>query len=80
MFLQNFQTWPLEGAKTVTAECPYCNNTSEQYVCVAPYGPQVGIVFRKKPVAGMKKYWLACPVCNRAVKKITKEQAKALQA
>ena len=79
MFFKQFNGWELDGAKTVSCKCTNCNNTVEHYVYVAPHGPQMGIVFMKKSLVGMRKYFLARPICGNLTKELTKEQAYSLK-
>ena len=78
MFFGRVNGWPLEGADTEVLKCEHCGNTAEHFVYVAPKGIQLGVIFMKKPLLGMKKYFLACPVCGYLPKEITKEQAMAM--
>lgn len=79
MFIKSYNTWKLEDTKTVELKCSHCSNTTSHFVCVAPHGVQFGIVFMKKPIVGMKKYFLQCPICDNLSKEITREQAYALK-
>lgn len=79
MFIKQYNGWELENAKTTSFLCSNCNNTTEHFVFVAPYGPQAGLIFLKKPILGARKYFLACPICGNLTKEITKEQALALK-
>lgn len=79
MIFKRFEGWALKGAKTTTSKCSNCNNTADHIVHVAPYGPQFGVVFRKKPLAGMKKYFLVCSICGHPSRELTKPQALAMR-
>ena len=64
---------------TTRCQCPRCGNTSEHRVYIIPHGPQLGLVFLSKPLLGLRKYYLTCPVCGGLTREITKEQALALR-
>ncbi len=79
MFFKEYNGWELAGAKTVTMRCENCGNTAEHFVYVAPSGPQLGIVFLRKPLLGARKYFLTCRVCGLLAKELTKAQAEAMK-
>lgn len=79
MFLKQYEGWKMEGTSCRTLKCTHCNNTADHFVYVAPYGPQLGIVFMRKPLVGMRKYFLACPVCGFLAQELTREQAESLR-
>lgn len=78
MFFQTFNGWELEGTKRQKMKCPNCSHETDHMVAVIPYGPQLGVIFSKKPLAGMRKYRLVCSVCENQTKELTKEQAYSL--
>jgi hypothetical protein len=80
VFLTTYQGWKMEGTMTVQLTCTNCHNTSDHFVYVAPHGLQGGCLFFAKPIVGMRKHYLACPVCNWLAKEITKEQAEAMRS
>lgn len=80
MFFMRGKAWPLEGAQAVQRICSNCNNTSGHVVYVAPHGPQLGLIFLRKPLVGLRKYFLVCPVCGQSSQELTKEQAFAMKA
>lgn len=79
MFIKTWNGWNLEDAKQISQKCEHCGNTTEHFVYIRPHGPQVGIVFMKKPLLSKKQYLLVCPTCNFVAKELTKEQAYAMQ-
>lgn len=79
MFFQTFDGWVMEGSRTVSQKCTHCGNTSDHFVYVAPKGPQMGLIFRKKPLLGAKSYFLVCSICRYSVRELTKAQAEAMK-
>jgi Zn finger protein HypA/HybF involved in hydrogenase expression len=79
MFLKTYSGWKLENTKLVELKCDACNNTSEHYVYVHPYGPQLGLIFLKKPLLTKKQYFLACPICRNLTVELTEQQAMSLK-
>jgi hypothetical protein len=79
VFFKSGKAWRLEGCSTVARKCSNCGNTTEHVVVVAPRGPQLGLIFLRKPLLGMRKYFLVCPVCSSAEVDLTKEQAYAMK-
>ena len=79
MFWVEFKGWRLDGARTIEQKCTNCNNTAEHFVYVTPHGFQLGVIFRKKPLVGRRKYYLACSICGYMPKELTKAQAMAMK-
>jgi hypothetical protein len=79
MFWKDYQGWPMQGTRTVEEKCVNCSNTADHFVYVAPSGFQLGLIFLRKPLAGKRKYYLACPICGFMSRELTKEQACALK-
>ena len=79
MFFKEFNGWVLENSKTVEKKCTNCSNTGDHVVYVAPHGPQLGLVFMKKSLVGMRKYFLVCSICGNVTDEISKEQAMAMK-
>lgn len=76
MFIKNWEATPVENTKKVPMNCAQCNNFSEHEVYEAPqFG--VGILFMKKPLLAIKKYYLVCPTCHNPAKELSGEQARA---
>ena len=73
-------TWKEEGTKTVELECGNCGNTKENFVVGAFDGFNLGFVFvPKKNHIGKKAYYLVCPVCDNANKKLTLDELDSLR-
>jgi hypothetical protein len=79
VFIKNYKGWRLEDSRTIQETCAQCHNTGEHFVYVAPVGFQMGVSFRRKPLVGARKYFLACPVCGNLSKELSREQALALK-
>lgn len=77
MFIKNYQPIPIKNTKFVELVCSNCNNRTQHRIHEAYYGPQIGLIFLKKPLLSLKKYYLICPICRNATKEISKEQVKA---
>jgi len=77
MFIKKYQPLLIKNTKTVELTCSHCGNKTKHQIHEVYYGPQVGIIFLKKPLLSLKKYYLVCPICSNATKELTKEQVKA---
>ena len=77
MFIKNWQPMPVKNTKKIKMTCNHCGNDSEHAIHEAPYGVCIGVVFAKKPLLSLKKYYFVCPICNNGTKEISKEQVKA---
>ena len=69
----------MSGTKTVSKKCVSCKNTSEHVVWKEPHGPQIGTIFSRTKMLGMKKYYLICPVCSTVERELTREQVDAMK-
>ena len=76
MFIKNWKAEPIEGTKEVKMVCSKCGNESNHQIYEA-YGFGVGIIFMRKPLLAMKKYYFVCPICFNPTKQISKEQVNA---
>jgi hypothetical protein len=79
VFFKSQDGWVMENAIPQKMRCPNCSNTSDHLVYVHPYGPQVGLIFLRKPLLSMKQYFLACSICSHLTKELTKEQAQSMR-
>ena len=79
MFIKDYKANPVKGTKKVKIDCPNCDNEAEHQVYEDYYGPQIGIIFMKKPLISKKRYFLVCPICGNVNKQISKEQVKSLK-
>jgi len=79
MFWKDYGAWLLKGASTQELKCQNCGNTTDHDVYVVPRGFQLGIVFMKRSLVGMRSYFLVCPTCGFMGKQLTKEQAVAMR-
>ena len=76
----NQNTWKVKGTKTVKRKCANCDNTAEHYVLGSLVGPALGFIFQPaKTKLGFRKYYLACPICNRISKELTRSELEYLK-
>lgn len=77
MFIKNWETEIVEGTPAVERDCELCNTFCENFIITHYYGPSIGLIFMKKPLLSMKKYYFICSTCKRANMELTKEQVNA---
>lgn len=77
MFIKNWGISPVANTSKLNILCDNCNNEAENEIFEEPYGINVGLIFMKKPLLSLKRYWFVCPVCKSGTKQLTKEQVKA---
>lgn len=77
MFIKSYKASPIKNTKTVELVCSNCKNKTKHQIYEVYYGPQMGLIFLKKPLLSLKKYCLVCPTCGNLTKEISKEQVKA---
>lgn len=76
MFFVNWDETPIKNTKKVEMTCSNCGNDVEHEIFEVPTAG-IGLIFFKKPLLALKKYYLVCPKCHNATKEINKEQVKA---
>ena len=79
MYFRSNYNNPVDNTKTVKLQCRRCNNEAENQVYEEYYGPRIGLIFLKKPLLSLRRYFLVCPICHTPAKEITKEQMQALK-
>ncbi len=79
MFFKDFQGWAQDQSNTLSVRCPNCGNTCDHYIYVAPYGIQIGVIFMKRPLLSLKKYFLLCSTCDFVNREISKQQAESMR-
>ena len=76
----NQNQWKVNNTKTINQKCYHCGNTSEHYVLASLVGPALGFIFQPaKTKIGFRKYYLACSICNRISKEISKSELNYLK-
>jgi len=56
MFLVKPRGVVLKGSKTISQHCANCNNDADFVIWREPFGFQVGTIFSRTNMVGMKKY------------------------
>ena len=80
MFIDKNGTWIEKNARKVELKCDNCGNTSQNQVVGVFESPHIGFVFLPKRMElGKKGYYLCCPICDNANKKISLEELNALK-
>ena len=78
MFIKTQSTIiPIKNTTKLKMVCTNCNNDVEHEIFEEPYGFCVGIVFLKRPLLSLRRYWFVCPICKNGTKQLTKEQVNA---
>lgn len=79
MFIKTYNANPVKDIEPIKMNCPNCNNKSDHQVYENYYGPQIGIIFMKKPLLSKKQYLLVCTICESVNKQISKEQVESFK-
>jgi len=76
----NQNKWKVKETKTVKRKCSNCGNTDNHYVVASLVGPTLGFIFQPaKTKLGFRKYYLACPICNRISKELSHSELDYLK-
>ena len=76
----NQNQWKVNNTKTVKRKCSHCGNTSDHYVMGTLVGPALGFIFQPaKTKLGFRKYYLACPICNKISKQLSRAELEHLK-
>lgn len=72
--------WKVDRTKTAKRKCDHCGNKDEHYVLASLTGPALGFIFQPaKTKLGFRKYYLACPICNRISKELSRSELDYLK-